>query len=258
MPTVHAIPAFSDNYIWALIPDNENRVVIVDPGDAAPVQSFLAARGLDLGAILITHHHPDHTGGIGALTAEYDVPVYGPARERQAIAGLTARLADGDQIDIDWLGCRFDVIDVPGHTIGHIALVGGGILFSGDTLFHGGCGKLFEGSAGQMRASLERLRALPDDTSIYCGHEYTLKNLQFAAAVEPENADIAARIEQVQALRDRQQPSLPSTIGLEKRVNPFMRWDVPDIRRAARERHGSDLDGPDAVFAVLRQWKDDF
>ena len=256
------LPALADNYIWALSPDNgvagDTALVVVDPGEAEPVLAELARRSARLASILITHHHPDHTGGIERLLREGEVPVYGPARDSRPIPGLTHPLEEGDTVTPAGLDTTFRVIDVPGHTAGHIAYVGDGALFSGDTLFFGGCGRLFEGDAAEMRASLGKLRELPDDTRVYCGHEYTVKNLTFAAAVEPDNEDIAGQLQEVRRLRGQDLPTPPSDIALEKRVNPFMRWDEPALVRAAEAHTGRALPDADEVFAVVRAWKDSF
>lgn len=235
---------------------------MVDPGEAAPVQEELRRRSARLSAILVTHHHPDHTAGIETLLRDAEVPVYGPANENHPVPGLTHPLREGGRITPEGLDTSFEVIEVPGHTAGHIAYYGihggDGTLFSGDTLFFAGCGRLFEGDAAQMRASLAKLRDLPEDTRVYCGHEYTEKNLTFAAAVEPDNAEIAAQLDGAREMRARGRPTPPSTIALEKRVNPFMRWDQPAAVAAAGHYAGHEPSGPDEVFAILRQWKDAF
>jgi hydroxyacylglutathione hydrolase len=227
--TVQPLPAFTDNYIWAL--DRAGEAIVVDPGDGTVVQRWLEAGSLRLAAIVITHHHPDHTGGIALLRKTWDVPVYGPRAEHPKIAGLTTLLDDGDEIEL--FGERYTVIAVPGHTLGHIAYYGAGRLFCGDTLFSAGCGRLFEGTPAQMHASLSRLAALPGDTRVYCTHEYTTSNLAFANAVEPGNAALQARIAEVRELRAHERPSLPSTIALERAHNPFLRGDMPAVRAAA-------------------------
>ncbi|MEQ1440486.1 hydroxyacylglutathione hydrolase [Fontimonas sp. SYSU GA230001] len=258
---IHALPAFTDNYVWMLVAGRH--AVAVDPGDAAPVERYLDAQGLQLDAILITHHHPDHIGGIPSLLSRHALPVYGPAAESERIRNLSAPLGDGDHVEV--LGRRFEVIAVPGHTLGHIAYYAAptpdgeaGLLLCGDTLFSAGCGRLFEGSAEQMYASLERLAALPDDTRICCTHEYTLANLAFAQAVEPDNAEVAAHLARVRELRARDQPSLPSTLGLERRINPFLRGAVAAVRAAAEAWTGTALGDPVAVFAAVRRWKDGY
>lgn len=255
------LPALADNYIWALSPDNagpdgQPPLVVVDPGEAEPVLAELRRRQARLTAILVTHHHPDHTAGIETLLRESEVPVYGPGHERLPIPGLTHALSEGDRISPEGLDTTFEVIDVPGHTAGHIALHGDGVLFSGDTLFFAGCGRLFEGDAAQMRASLAKLRDLPDSTRVYCGHEYTVKNLTFAATVEPDNADIASELQAARRKRDDGRPTPPSDIALEKRINPFLRWNHPAAVAAAEAHAGQPLSNPDLVFSTLRQWKD--
>lgn len=233
-------------------------LVVIDPGEAEPVLAELRRRSARLSSILVTHHHPDHTAGIERLLRETEVPVYGPAHENRPIPGLSIALSEGDRIVPEGLDVTFEVIEVPGHTAGHIAYIGNGALFSGDTLFFAGCGRLFEGDAAQMRASLGKLRELPDETRVYCGHEYTEKNLAFAAAVEPDNTDIAEQLAAAHRLRAADRPTPPSTIALEKRVNPFMRWDKPSTAAAAAAHAGCGLHDPDAVFAALREWKDAF
>ena len=248
------IPAFQDNYLWLL--DNGSEAVVVDPGDAAPVLAHLARTGLRLAAILVTHHHGDHIGGLGALLAQFDVPVFGPAGED--IPQLTVRLKEGDTITVPGIGSRFSVIDVPGHTAGHIAYYGEGLLFCGDTLFACGCGRLFEGTAAQMTESLAKLAALPGDTRVYCAHEYTLANIRFAQAVEPGND--ALRDRQATDARRREQgiPTVPSTIDLERRTNPFLRWDEPEVKAAAERAAHATLSRPQEIFGALREWKNRF
>lgn len=257
-----ALPAFTDNYIWMLHDDRQ--AIVVDPGDAAPVAAALDAQGLALAAILVTHHHPDHVGGVAALRHRLrGAPaglVYGPARE--AIPQPFLPLADGDVVDL--LGLRFQVIDVPGHTAGHIAyfLPATGdseapVLFCGDTLFSGGCGRLFEGTPAQMHHSLGRLAALPGNTRVCCAHEYTESNLKFANAVEPANAALTRYTMACRALRAGGQPTLPSTIAQERAINPFMRCDAPDVITAAQTQGAADASGP-AVLGALREWKNRF
>lgn len=252
-----ALPAFTDNYIW-MLHDGSNAIV-VDPGEAAPVQAALDARQLTLAAILVTHHHGDHVGGVDALRGRLRGPVYGPRRE--AIPEPFTPLDGGERIEL--LGLSFEVIDVPGHTAGHIAYFHAGaaghapILFCGDTLFSGGCGRLFEGTAEQMHASLSRLAGLPGDTRVCCAHEYTLSNLKFAQAVEPGNHALSRYRDSCEALRGRGEPTLPSRIDVEREINPFLRCAVPEVVDAALAQGANGAQAP-AVFAALRRWKNEF
>lgn len=252
--TVTPVPAFSDNYLWLL--HNDRSAVVVDPGDAAPVEAALARLGLALVGILVTHHHGDHIGGLQALLKRHGVPVHGPAGE--SIAGVSAMHREGDEVLIPGLDACFHVLDVPGHTRGHIAYVGHGLLFCGDTLFACGCGRLFEGTPQQMTASLAKLAALPGDTKVYCAHEYTLANIRFAEAVEPDNAALIARKAIEQAKRNRNEPTVPSTIASEIATNPFLRWDSPAVKASAERHAGHALNEPAAIFASLREWKNNF
>ena len=258
MTTIIPIPAFADNYIW-LLRDGRSAVV-VDPGDAAPVLTYLAREDLALTAILATHHHNDHVGGIPALRERYPVPVFGPARER--IPARSHPLEEGDVFDVPGLPVTLRALDIPGHTAGHIALfgevAGTPCVFCGDTLFAAGCGRLFEGTPGQMWTSLSALARLPDATGVYCGHEYTLANLRFASAVEPANAAIDVRLAREQAKRERGVPTLPSTIALEHATNPFLRAREATVRAAAEQRAGHALTTDVEVFAQLRAWKNEF
>ena len=257
MLDVRPIEAFRDNYIWMIhAPEDPHRVAVVDPGDAQPVLAALASGRLKLEAILATHHHADHVGGIAALVAATGAEVFGPARDRMPVE--CTRLAGGDRARIASLGLEFAVIDVPGHTAGHIALVGHGVLFSGDTLFSAGCGRLFEGTAGQMLASLDSLAELPGGTRVFCGHEYTEANLRFALAVEPGNSAIMDYVKRAAVLRGEGRPTLPSTIELENRVNPFLRTRVENVKSSAERRTDRMLPTPAAVFAEVRSWKDTF
>lgn len=251
-----ALPAFSDNYIWML--HDGRQALVVDPGDSAPVESALDALGLVLGGILVTHHHADHVGGLSALRPRLQGPVYGPARED--IPQPFTALNGGDAIEL--LGCRFEVIDVPGHTAGHIAYYHPArheapILFCGDTLFSGGCGRLFEGTPAQMHASLSRLAGLPGNTRVCCAHEYTLSNLKFARAVEPHNDDLQAYTAHCEALRERGEFTLPSSIAQEQRINPFMRCREAEVVQAALTQGAVSTSETD-VLAALRQWKNNF
>ncbi len=255
MLTVEPVPAFQDNYIWLAGRAQHNQVAIVDPGDARPVLAALKRNRFEPCAVLITHHHADHTGGLPGLLSRYpDLPVYGPAAER--IAQVTRPLEDGDQIELDCIGARFRILDVGGHTAGHIAYYGEGVLFCGDTLFAAGCGRLFEGTPQQMHASLSRIAALPGDTQVYCAHEYTLANIGFAKWVEPDNSDLLRRDEIDSRRRQQSQPTVPSTLDMEKRTNPFLRFDEPTVIAAAEKFAGHRLSGGAEVFATIRRWKD--
>lgn len=253
---VDVIPlrAFRDNYIWCL--RDATHAAVVDPGDAGPVVQYLEAQHLRLVAILATHHHADHVGGVAQLAAEYSAPVFGPARE--TIPAITRRLSEGDQVRIDEFDLDFDVLDIPGHTAGHIALVGGGMLFCGDTLFSVGCGRLFEGTPAQMSVSLAKLAALPGATRVYCGHEYTAANIRFAQAVEPANEALVRRERETRAALESGRPSLPSTIADEQMTNPFLRTRAPEVAASAASHAGRKLADPVEVFAVLREWKNQF
>lgn len=251
---IRPIPAFDDNYIWLLAAADSHQAVIVDPGDADPVLETVERRGLQPVAILVTHHHGDHTGGVAELAQRFATPVYGPAGER--IPALTHLVGEGDIVGLPALGLQLRVIDTPGHTRGHVCYTGHGALFCGDTLFSAGCGRLFEGTAAQMHASLEKLAALPDETLVYCAHEYTAANLRFALVVEPENPAIIARLDQVEALRARGEPTVPSTLGLEKRTNPFLRTAVTAVVAAAERFAGRRLTDGAEVFGTVRHWKD--
>jgi hydroxyacylglutathione hydrolase len=251
-----ALPAFTDNYIWMW--HDGARALVVDPGDAAVVVRSLAARRLQLAAILVTHHHADHVGGVDAVRAHLAGPVYGPARER--IPQPYEALRGGDRIEV--LGLGLEVFDVPGHTAGHIAYLhrpdeGTPTLFCGDTLFSAGCGRLFEGTPAQMHAWLSRLAALPGTTRVCCTHEYTLSNLRFARAVEPHNRDIVAHTAWCEDERSRGRATLPSTIDREGSINPFLRCTEPEVVASAGA-HGASSREPVAVFAALREWKNRF
>lgn len=247
------LPAFDDNYIWTWR-DHASHAVIVDPGQAAPVLAA-AADGLRPAAVLLTHHHHDHVGGVAELRSRWPgLPVFAPVDERIDIA--CDRVGDGDHVRIgDWV---FETMAVPGHTVSHVAFHGHGHLFSGDTLFSLGCGRLFEGSPAQMLASLDRLAALPGDTLVCCGHEYTLSNAAFARVVEPANPALLRRIEEVQTMRDAGRPSLPSTIAQERGTNPFLRVDIADVQAAIATHAGHPVTDRVQAFTLLRQWKDGF
>lgn len=254
--TLFPLPAFNDNYIWML--HDGQRAVVVDPGDSHVVFEALQRLNVKLDAILVTHHHGDHTAGVSALRDATGAEVFGPLNE--AMPEPITRLADGDIVRA--LGLRLQVLDVPGHTAGHIAYFGqpvghSPLLFCGDTLFSAGCGRLFEGSPAQMLSSLSRLAALPDDTLVYCAHEYTASGLLFARTVEPDNEALVVRQLEVQALREQHLPTLPSTIRLEKATNPFLRSHLPGVVSAVRRFDAAALD-PVSVFAALRTWKNQF
>lgn len=255
MNQIQPISAFHDNYIWMIVHPENSSAVVVDPGDAHAVFDALEADKLTLAAILITHHHRDHIGGVNDLLQQFNVPVYGPANEETP---ATILLSDRDKVTLAPVDANFSVLDTPGHTAGHISYVGLGGVFCGDTLFAGGCGRLFEGTAEQLYQSLQRLAALPEQTHVYCAHEYTLKNLAFAKLVEPDNAEIAQRIEQVSFMRQDHRPSLPSTLAQELRTNPFLRCHFPSVKSAAEKHAGKSLDSDVDVFAALREWKDGF
>lgn len=253
--SVHAVAAFSDNYIWLIPSAQSQQVLIVDPGDAQPVFAALQQLQLIPAALLITHHHHDHTGGIAALRAAFNIPVYGPAAEQ--ITGVTDTLTAGDSLQLDDFA-EISVWDTGGHTPGHISYLMADQLFCGDTLFAGGCGRLLGGTAAQLFASLQRIASLPANTKLYCAHEYTLANLQFALAVDTANIDLQKRWTDAKTMRAKNQPTVPSTLALEKATNPFLRCAEPAVRQAAEQQAGRPLDSPLAVFTVLRQWKDNF
>lgn len=266
-PHIVPVRAFNDNYIWLIGLDNRAGVrhaLVVDPGDGAPVLQALAAAGLPLAGILITHHHADHTGGIAALKAAWPkAVVYGPQKCANAL--IERRFSHGERVEIAELAFAARVIEVPGHTLDHNAYfcerVGTDprpVLFCGDTLFAAGCGRLFEGTAQVMLNSLGELCALPPQTTVFCGHEYTLANLRFARAAEPDSTAVAQRLQEAQALRQRDIETVPSTIGIERETNPFLRSKEGAVIRAVRGFTSVDASDPVAVFAALRQWKNEF
>lgn len=256
MISITPIPAFKDNYIWCLHSNSD--AWVVDPGDAEPVHAFLSSHALQLRGMLITHHHSDHIDGIGPLLREYPhCMVYGPHNPK--ISSITHRVSEGDVVAL--LGLTFDVIEVPGHTLDHIAYFAAAstppMIFCGDTLFAAGCGRLFEGTAQQMYTSLQKLAALPIETAIYCTHEYTLSNLRFAQAVEPDNTTIRQRAIDAAQVRAQARPTLPSTLKLELATNPFLRVDTPPVRAAAQQLGQTSAENVQ-IFAAIRTWKDHF
>ncbi len=253
------LPALTDNYIWLL--RQGRSVIIVDPGEHDVVERYLDQHGLSVQAILLTHHHGDHVGGAAALHERTGAPVYGPATERLPVCHH--RLSEGDTVQLRDFGLTLTVLDVPGHTAGHIAYHGrpqgsAPVLFCGDTLFAAGCGRLFEGSPEQMLASLSKLASLPDDTLVCCAHEYTLSNLRWALQVEPGNATLQERWNTATALREKGQPTLPSTLALEQASNPFLRTAVTAVAERAAQHAGRRLGSEVDVFAQLREWKNTF
>lgn len=251
------LEAFSDNYIWVIHAPNDSSVAIVDPGDAKPVIDYLEHHKLVLETILITHHHPDHVGGVNTLKERYSCRVFAPLRDQQPFSDRD--LVEGDQVSILNDNYQFKILEVPGHTMGHIAFYGHGAVFCGDTLFKAGCGRMFEGTPPVFYQSLQKLARLPADTKVYCTHEYTLANLRFAQSVEPDNTAVSEAIEHSEQLRAEGKPTLPSTIGEELSFNPFLRCDQKSLQeaanRASKEKTFSD---PVRTFATIRQLKDNF
>ena len=257
MSSVKVIPlkAFNDNYIWCLVKGES--CTVVDPGDAAPVVKYCKLNGLTLTDILVTHHHSDHTNGLSELLNTFpQVNIYGPKNDK--IPLITVQLADSDEIELAELGVSFSVMEVPGHTLDHIAYNGELGLFCGDTLFSAGCGRLFEGTPLQMHQSLNKLSALPEQTPVYCTHEYTLANIKFAEQVEPNNEDLLNYKGWAESQRVELRPTLPSTIGQQLAINPFLRGHSIEVRSNAEKYSGKNLRAEEDIFAVLRGWKDNF
>ena len=255
MLEISPIPAFDDNYIWLLKSPGGTLAAVVDPGDEEPVLATLEAQGLELGAILITHHHYDHIGGVDELRAAFpQARAFGPADRR--IGSLTQVVSEGQEIGIPGLIDGLRVLEVPGHTSTHIAYLGDSALFCGDTLFAAGCGRVFDGTFQQLSASLERIATLPAETNCYCAHEYTLANLGFARWVEPGSPAITEREKAALALRDADRPTVPSRLADELATNPFLRTGEPEVRAAAEAEAGRPLTTSTEVFTVLRRWKD--
>jgi hydroxyacylglutathione hydrolase len=250
---ITAVPALQDNYIWVI--HNDLHAAAVDPGEAAPVLAFLDAHGLQLEAILCTHRHADHIGGIAELRGVYNVPVHG--RRHPGNPHITRDLHEGDRLRLDTFGIVFDILEIPGHLDDHIAFIAPQTLFCGDVMFGAGCGRNFEGTLAQLHHSLQRLAALPDDTRVYTAHEYTAANLRFALACEPDNPDIRQRITETRLLRAASLPTLPSTIAQEKATNPFLRCAQPEIIQTLQRRGLTDTSEL-AVFTALREWRDHF
>jgi hydroxyacylglutathione hydrolase len=248
------VRAFSDNYIWTI--RDGSRAAVVDPGDAKPVIDYLEREGLELVAIINTHHHADHVGGNARLLSRWKVPVFGPHDDR--IPEVTHRVGDFDRVTLPHFDIALDVMEIPGHTRSHIAFSGDGMLFCGDTLFAAGCGRLFEGTPKQMHESLTRLAQLADATRVYCGHEYTLSNVRFARALEPGNAALLELEQRATRQREQNLPTLPSDIAQEKATNPFVRVSEPQIVAAASKYAGKPLHDPVEVLAAIREWKNNY
>jgi hydroxyacylglutathione hydrolase len=256
MLQIHAVKAFSDNYIWLIQSAQNHDVLIIDPGDAGPVIKFVEKNDLQPAAILVTHHHADHVGGIRRLDDLYDLPVFGPQREHIKTVD-TPLYAQADQL-LHASFPHFKIMDTPGHTPGHISYLIEDNLFCGDTIFAGGCGRLLGGTAEQLFDSLEKIKRLDDATKLYCAHEYTLNNLKFALAVDPNNSALQERFAKTEALREQDIATVPSVLLEEKQTNPFLRCDVAEIKQAAETYAGQPLETPLDVFKVLRAWKDEF
>ncbi len=256
MHTITPIPALADNYIWAIQDPSSSNVVIVDPGEARPVHNFLQYNNLSLSAILLTHHHLDHVGGVDDLLHDCEVEVYGANSSYMPM--VTKHVAEGDDLYLAEINLALSVMEIPAHTLDHVAYYNQNLLFCGDTLFTAGCGRIFEGTPQQMYAALARLAALDPQTQIYCGHEYTINNLSFALNIEPNNQDMLDRMQQAQDLLDRGLATVPAPIEIELKTNPFLRSDIPTVKKAAEEYAQMELPSPLEVFATLRAWKNSF
>lgn len=257
MNNIIALSAFTDNYIWTLYRPEKSKVVVVDPGDANPVLSFLHKNNLSLSAILLTHHHHDHSGGILKLIEAYpNIAVYGSAKE--SVPGITHPVQDGDEIHLEDIQAHFKIMDIPGHTLGHIAYYGENSLFCGDTLFSCGCGRIFEGTPQQMLDSLDKLKALPKSTQMYCGHEYTQANLEFVMQVTPNNTAVKQRLNEANTLRKKQMPTLPVLLETELLTNPFLRVDENEVILAVLKHAKINNADRVKVFTILREWKNNF
>ncbi len=255
MNKVFGIKSLQDNYIWAIHGKDNRHIVIVDPGESEPVLSYLESQKLVLDAVLLTHHHLDHTGGVKSLLEHFpNIAVYGSFQDK--VAGITQFVSDGDKIILANQNVTLEVLDIPGHTLGHVAYLDENMLFSGDTLFSVGCGRIFEGTAAQMYASLKKLRSLPGSIKMYCAHEYTLSNIQFAQTVDPNNQALERRRQEVLVLREKGKPSLPVPLSLELQTNPFLRCHEPSIAHAVENFWGKALVDEIEVLAHLRKWKD--
>ena len=246
--------AFNDNYIWTI--RDAHHAIVVDPGDAKPVIDYLAAEKLELLAVVITHHHADHIGGVKTLIASRKIPVYAPHDPR--VPEATQRLAEGESITLPHFGIQLTVLEVPGHTSSHIAYHGDGLLFCGDTMFAAGCGRLFEGTPAQMHDSLSKFMRLPDDTRVYCAHEYTLANIRFARAADPANSALADWEARAKAMREVDAPTVPTTIALERATNPFVRCSEQGVITSASQHAGKPLSDPVSVLGAIREWKNNF
>lgn len=257
MLNIHPAHAFKDNYIWVV--HNQNYAVVIDPGITTPVIEYLQLNKLQLCAILITHHHNDHTGGIAGLIQRFDIPVYGPSNE--LITAITNPVQQNDIVNLPDISLNLTVLDTPGHTRGHIAYYGSDpwdMIFCGDTLFSCGCGRIFEGSAAQLYQTLQKISQLPDATLIYCAHEYTLGNIEFAKAVDPKNKKLYKFAITAEALRHKNMPTIPTTLALEKTINPFLRCEHQPIINSVQNYSQQLLQNSVDIFAVLREWKNKF